>query len=105
MDSIAVVGDRDSVLGFKAAGFRVVSTEDPQKAGDAVKRLADEGYAVVFVTEDLSEKMTDIFERYRERRIPAIIPVPGNRGGTGFSMRQIKSAVERAVGADILKEE
>ncbi len=105
MDSIAVVGDRDSVLGFKAAGFRVVSTGHPQEAGIAVKSLADEGYAVIFVTEDLSEKMPEVFERYRDRRIPAIIPVPGNRGGTGFSMRQIKNAVERAVGADILKEE
>ena len=40
--------------------------------------------------------------RYKNMPLPAITVIPGSGGSTGYGMANIKSAVERAVGADIL---
>ena len=39
---------------------------------------------------------------YRDKKLPAIIPIPGVSGNTGIGIREIHSAVEKAVGSDIL---
>ena len=40
--------------------------------------------------------------RFKDSLTPAIILIPGKEGSLGIGMRNIKQAVERAVGADIL---
>ena len=40
--------------------------------------------------------------RYQDALTPAIILIPGKEGSLGIGMANIKTAVERAVGADIL---
>ena len=40
--------------------------------------------------------------KYEELRIPAIVPVPGIDGSYGMGLSNVKRAVEKAVGADIL---
>ena len=37
-----------------------------------------------------------------DRPLPAIVTLPGRAGSTGYGMAALKTAVERAVGADIL---
>ena len=46
--------------------------------------------------------MTAEIDKYRESRLPAIIPVPDRNGSSGMGMENLKKSVERAVGADIL---
>ena len=50
MYKIAVLGDRDSVLGFKALGLDVVFVEDADTAREALHRLAREDYAIIYIT-------------------------------------------------------
>ncbi|HAA25540.1 MAG TPA: V-type ATP synthase subunit F, partial [Ruminiclostridium sp.] len=40
--------------------------------------------------------------KYREKRFPAVIPIPGTAGSLGIGMSGVKKCVEKAVGADIL---
>ena len=40
--------------------------------------------------------------RYKDALTPAIILIPGKEGSLGIGMANVKTAVERAVGADIL---
>jgi V/A-type H+-transporting ATPase subunit F len=40
---------------------------------------------------------------YKDLPLPAITVIPGRTGGKGIGLASIKRAVERAVGADILK--
>ena len=53
MAKIGVIGDRDSVLLFKAVGLDVFFEDDGAHANRTLHRLAREGYAAVFVTEKL----------------------------------------------------
>ena len=104
MYKTAVIGDRASAMGFMAAGFTVVEADDAQEAAKALRRLAgSEEYAVIFITEILASQITQETDRYRAKPIPAIIPIPGKEGSSGFGLENIKKSVERAVGADILK--
>ena len=41
---IAVVGEKESVLGFKAVGFEVFETAAPKEAEEAIHRLAKQEY-------------------------------------------------------------
>ena len=46
--------------------------------------------------------MQEDVARYKDELTPAIILIPGKEGSLGMGMADIKTAVERAVGADIL---
>ena len=98
---IAVVGDRGSVMGFKAVGFDVYETEREAYIGDLVAQLVKKQYGRIFVTEDIFAVNLDVAEQYKDDMLPAIIPVPGRNGSLGIGMDNIHKNVERAVGADI----
>ena len=102
MYKIAVIGDRDSVLGFKALGVSTHFAYDAQRANSLIKRLAREKYAVIFITENLAETALETINRYKSRTIPAIIPIPSNQGSTGIGMKMLNDNVEKAVGVNIL---
>lgn len=99
---IAVVGEKESVLGFKAVGFDVVETSGPKESEEAIHRLAKAEYGIIFITEQALEPILAVMDVYKDSRIPAIIPIPGRAGTIGMGMTSVKKSVERAVGADIL---
>ena len=99
---IAVVGDWDSVMGFRALGLEACPASTPENAREEIKRLATEDYAVIYLTETLAKAMPDVLERYKDELRPAIILIPGREGSLGIGKDNIQRAIERAVGADIL---
>ena len=106
MYKIAIIGDRESVLGFMALGFSVFEAESAAAAGEMLHRLADTGeYAVIFLVENYAAELAGDLSRYKDVPLPAVTVIPGKAGTTGYGMAAIKSAVERAVGADILFKE
>ena len=101
MYKIAVIGDRDSVLGFKALGLDVFFTETDGEARATLHRLAQENYAIIYLTENLATPLRAEIARYKNFAMPAIILIPGKTGSLGLAEAALQSAVERAVGADI----
>ena len=99
---IAVLGDRDSVMGFRALGLEVCPVSTPEEGREALARLARENYAILYVTEQLAAQLPHEIDRYKDALTPAIILIPGKEGPLGIGMANVKTAVERAVGADIL---
>ena len=102
MYKIGVIGDRDSVLGFKAVGFDVFEAQGAAEAAKALHDAAAQEYAAIYITEQAAAEIIDAIDRYKEARFPAIIPIPGIQGATGLGMMNVKKSVERAIGADIL---
>ncbi len=102
MYKIAVLGDKDSVLGFKALGLDVHPVETVEEAKKTLHRMAKENYAVIYLTEQFACHMDEELARYKDELTPAIILIPGKEGSLGIGMANVKKAVERAVGADIL---
>jgi len=102
MYKIAVMGDADSVLGFKALGLEVCPVSSPEEGRQALHRMAKENYAIIYMTEQLAAKLGPEVARYQDALTPAIILIPGKEGPLGIGMANVKTTVERAVGADIL---
>lgn len=101
MYKVAVLGDRDSVLGFKALGLDVFFTEGTEEARQILHRLAREDYGIIYITEQLSQELSADIARYKAQVAPAVILIPGKSGSMGLGEQALHSAVEKAVGADI----
>lgn len=102
MYKIAVMGDRDSIYGFASLGLDIYPVKDPAEAAKELRHLADSGYAVVYVTEATASGIESEIEKYSEKKLPAVILIPGISGNTGDGMRNVKKSVEQAVGSDII---
>lgn len=108
--SIAIVGNKETILGFKALGLE---THDANSAEEAAKTLfelkakkVDENpaYAIIFVTEELAMGIPkEDYKKLSSEALPAIIPIPGSKGTTGYGIQRIGKMVEQAVGSDIFK--
>ncbi|MEG1973095.1 MAG: V-type ATP synthase subunit F [Oscillospiraceae bacterium] len=105
MFKAAVIGDRESIMGFRALGLTVAAANAPQEAADELHRLARSNYAVIYITEQLAEKIPEDIAKYNNDAAVAIIPIPSKDGSLGIGVAQVHKAVEKAVGADILKDQ
>ena len=102
MYKVAVMGDYDSIYGFAALGLATFPVEDHESCAETLKRLAEGGYAVIYITESKAALLMEELEEYRSRQIPAVILIPGVSGNTGEGIAQVKKSVEQAVGSDII---
>ncbi|MBE6061964.1 MAG: V-type ATP synthase subunit F [Clostridium butyricum] len=99
---IGVVGDKDSVLAFKALGIDVFPVIEADEAKKTIDTLAKNDYAVIFVTEHVAQNIEETIERYNKAVLPAIILIPSNQGSLNIGMQRISDNVEKAVGMNIL---
>jgi len=100
--SIAVVGDRDSIYCYAALGLDIYPAEDSADAKKIISKLSAARCAVIYLTEQYASELEAELIKYRDVRVPAIIPIPGVNGNTGYGMKAVRSAVEKAVGSDII---
>lgn len=103
MYKIGIIGKRDAVQGFMALGF---SVHEADTAADAARELhamaRSQEFGVIFITENFAMELEEDMARYRDLPVPAVVSVPGQEGSMGYGMNNLRHAVERAVGADIL---
>lgn len=101
-DKLAVIGDKNSIFAFKAVGVEVFGADTESEAKERIKNLARENYKVIFITEELAEKLEEFLKRYRTAAYPAVIPIPKGGVSSGYGMESLKRDMEKAIGADIL---
>ena len=102
MYKIAVIGDKDSVLAFRALGVHVFTAIEGNEARRIIDKLAKEKYGIIFVTEQLAQEIPETIQRYNNEVIPAVILIPSNRGSLNIGLDNINKNVEKAVGSNIL---
>lgn len=102
MYKVAVIGDVDSVLAFKALGLDVFTPYEKNEIRKALDTAAQEGYGVIYITEQLAVQIPETIQRYTTRMVPAVILIPSNQGSLHIGLDRINEQVERAVGSNIL---
>ena len=102
MNKIGIIGDADSVLGFKVFGLDAYACLNKEEASATLHKIVKDDYGIVFITERYYKELEDDIAKYAELRIPAIVAIPGSDGSYGIGLGSVKHAVEKAVGADIL---
>ncbi|MBO6165496.1 MAG: V-type ATP synthase subunit F [Eubacterium sp.] len=102
MDKIAVMGDYDSIYGFAALGLSTFPVDNPETASKRLTTLANSGFGIIYITEELAVLLEEKINQYKSRMSPAIILIPGVKGNTGEGIMSVRKSVEQAVGSDIL---
>jgi len=98
---MAIVGDGDSIMVFKAAGVSAFAAEDERKARDILRKIAKD-YQIIFLTEELARPLGEFLKRFDEEAYPVVLSVPSKNGSAGHGEEMLRYAMERALGVDIL---
>ena len=98
---MAIIGDGDAVLAFSAVGIDTYPISKAEDGAELIKSLA-KTHKIIFVTESVAQKNDEIIKRYLAQPYPIILPIPSNESDGGYGMQTIKTAMEKALGVDIL---
>lgn len=100
---VVAIGDADTVEVFAAFGIRVVTLEAADDAGAAVRGVtADPDVKLVFMTEPVYQRATELVDRYRGSPTPVITLIPTVRGNQHIAANQLRRAVRIAIGSEIV---
>ena len=104
MLKIAVIGGRETVMGFKALGLDTFPVTDAAEGSKVLRSLTREtqDYAIIYIEENLAQQLSHEIDKFKDSPTPAIILIPGREGPLGLGQSALKAAVERAVGTNIL---
>lgn len=89
-------------MGFRALGIDTFPVRDVSSGAAVLRRLVGQGYALIYVVEDVAAGMLEVIAEYASRPLPAIVLIPGHRGSLGIGMAKVRRAAEKAIGADII---
>ena len=101
---IAVIGGRETVMGFKALGLEAYPVDTAEEGLKTLRSLTREhdDYAIIYIEENLAAQLSHEIDKFKDSPTPAIILIPGREGSLGLGQSALRAAVERAVGTNIL---
>ena len=107
MLKIAVIGGRDTVMGFKALGLETYAASNAKEAGQTLRALTretegEDKYAIIYIEDNLAAELGKEIDKFKDSPMPAIILIPGREGSNGMGRAALQQAVEKAVGMNIL---
>lgn len=100
-NKMAILGEGDSILVFKAGGVDAFYASDRESAKDTLRKIAKE-YAIIFITDKLACEMDDLLKKFNASPYPIIVPVSSGDGEDGYAMQKLRERMEKALGVDIL---
>lgn len=106
MLKIAVIGRRDTVMGFTALGLEAYPVADSAEAKAILRTLTHdrEDVAIIYIEEDIAAaQLQSQIDKFKDSPKPAIILIPGREGSLGMGLSALNAAVERAIGTNILE--
>ncbi|MBI5226848.1 V-type ATP synthase subunit F [Candidatus Micrarchaeota archaeon] len=106
-DSIAVVGDSETVLGFRLAGIQKAFTTNA--AADDVDAVLETALftpqvGILIVSQDAMEKASAKMRKTTEESTkPVVVVIPGKNTKSAKGSSNLAQLVKRAIGVDIMK--
>ncbi|MDY0064133.1 MAG: V-type ATP synthase subunit F [Bacilli bacterium] len=99
--SMAAIGDRDTILLFNAIGIETHISQDVEQVDQLVFSLANKKCKIIFISEDLYQKIPQTIEKYKSNPFPILIPIPITKKSKQIGKQKIRENVEKAIGFDI----
>ena len=100
--SIHVLGDEDTVLGFRLAGIRGTVASSDEGLAEQFRRMVDQEQAqIVLVTEDVAGGIRSLVDKYRMRgTFPIVVEIPDAEGPLP-GRRSIEQLIREAIGFEV----
>ena len=103
MHRVVVIGRRDHVLPFRAAGAEVIEAADAAAGRKAVAEVAKrEGPGLLILTEDMADACASEVAAYRRAPERAVLVISSPGGAVGRRMEHVRHVVSHALGVDLL---
>ncbi len=103
MSSVAIIGDIDTVIGFRLGGVRegrvVNNKEEAEKALDD---LIETNVSIIIITEKIAEEIrVHINKTLGSEIVPMVIEIPDKDGISESDGDQMRALIKRVIGVDI----
>ncbi|HBA53285.1 V-type ATP synthase subunit F [Syntrophorhabdus aromaticivorans] len=106
MAKAVAVGEKHLILGFKGVGFEIMVIEEADRLSRALALLAaDAEVCLVLITESLAEKAPQALDEFREKSPAILTVIPTHEESRHASFAQMRKAIERSMGLDLLGKE
>ncbi|MBU4128810.1 V-type ATP synthase subunit F [bacterium] len=101
---IAIIGEKDAILGFKPLGIETHPVIDAKEAEERLRSLVqDRDYGTIYITESLSSQIKGLIIELGKLSNIVIIPARGE--ALGLARERLKKISEKALGTNILSSE
>ena len=105
MSSVAIIGDIDTVSGFRLGGVKkaeVVSTSEEAIA--AFDKFLDDEISIIIITQLMANEIRNHIDRkIGSSVLPMIIEIPDKDGSSEGSSDQINDLIKRVIGVEMVK--
>ena len=102
MYKIALMGNNDSIIGFKLFGISLFPVTDKEKAKEILNKLVKEKYAIIFITEEIASQIIEQIEELQKISLVSFTIIPNKLEKRNMGIELLKKNVEKAIGTDIL---
>lgn len=103
MSRAVAVGERSFILGFKGVGFEIVPAEDAAALTRELVQLARAAdVGLVLVTESMAAEAPEAIQEFRQVSSTILTTIPTHKGSQHVSFQEMRKAVEKSIGVDML---
>ena len=102
INKIALMGDKDSIIGFKLLGVDLYPIKKTDEAINLLNKISKENYAVIFITEDIAKDIIEVINEYQRVSKVSFTVLPEKLVNRNIGLKLLKKNIEKAIGKDIL---
>ena len=102
MYKIALIGNRDTIIGFKLLGVSLFPTTKKDEAVEILDKLVKEEYAAIFITEDIASQIFEEIKKLQETSFSSLTIIPNKLEKKYIGLKILRRNIEKAIGTDIL---
>lgn len=102
MYKIALVGDRDSIIGFQLLGISIFPVTNKEETINILNELIKEKYATVFITEEIASQIFEKIEELQKISLISLTIIPNKLEKKDLGLKILRKNMEKAIGIDIL---
>lgn len=100
---VAVLGQEDFVMPFKALGLDVYPVPyQRQDVLSAARRVVEGRYALIVVAEDIAGFAFEVLDSLQKAAVPCVVVVPFTTESAGFATKALAEVLKAATGISIL---
>ena len=105
MSSVGIIGDIDSVTGFRLGGVkRAEVVNSAEEAMAALDKLLDEEISIIIITQILANEIREhINRKIGSSVLPMIIEIPDKEGSSEGTSDQMADLIKRVIGVEMVK--
>ena len=105
MSSVGIIGDLDTVSGFRLGGVKKSEVvNNKEEAIAAIDKFLEEDVSIIIITQVLANEIREhITRKIGSNVLPMIIEIPDKDGSSEGSSDQMADLIKRVIGVEMVK--